>query len=68
VSEASGRRCAACAATLAERQRWCLACGRPALTEIARPRRWAATAAAATLIAMLALAGIGYAAWTLLSS
>jgi hypothetical protein len=68
VSEASGRRCAACAAALGERQRWCLACGAPTLTQIARPRRWAATAAAATLMAMLALAGIGYALSTALSS
>jgi hypothetical protein len=68
VSEASGRRCPACAAALAERQRWCLECGAPTLTPIARPRRWAAAAAAATLTAMLALAGIGYALATLLSA
>jgi len=68
VSEASGRRCAACGAALGERQRWCLACGVPTLTQIARPHRWAATAAVATLIAMLALAGIGYALATLVST
>jgi hypothetical protein len=68
VSEAAGARCGACGASLAERQRWCLACGAGTLTQLATTRHWPATAAAAALIAALALVGIGYAVATLLSS
>ena len=68
MSEAAGRRCGTCGASLGERQRWCLACGAPTLTQVAEPGRWAAAAAAATLIAVLALIGIGYAVATLLAS
>jgi hypothetical protein len=68
VSEAAGARCGACGASLAERQRWCLACGAGTLTQLATTRHWLATAAAAALIATLALVGIGYAVATLLSS
>jgi hypothetical protein len=68
VSEAAGARCGACGASLAERQRWCLACGAGTLTQLATTRHWLATAAAAALIAALALVGIGYAVATVLSS
>lgn len=61
-------RCEVCGAELAERQRWCLACGSARLTRIATAPHWAATAAAALVIAALALAGVGYALATLLSS
>lgn len=68
VSEAAGGRCEACGASLAERQRWCLACGAGAFGHLATARHWLATGAAAALIAALALAGIGYAVATLLSA
>jgi hypothetical protein len=68
VSEALGARCGGCGASLAERQRWCLACGAGTLTQLATTRHWLATAAAAALIALLALVGIGYAVATLISS
>jgi hypothetical protein len=68
VSEAAGARCGSCGAALAERQRWCLACGAGTLTHLATTRHWLATAAAAALIAALALVGIGYAVATLASS
>ena len=68
MSEAAGTRCGACGASLAERQRWCLACGAGTLTALATTRHWLATAAAAALIAALALVGIGYAVATVLSS
>lgn len=68
MSEATGTRCGACGASLAERQRWCLACGAGTLTQLATTRHWLATAAAAGLIAALALVGIGYAVATLASS
>jgi len=68
VSEAVGTRCGACGASLAERQRWCLACGAGTLTQLATTRHWLATAAAAALTAALALVGIGYAVATLVSS
>lgn len=68
MSEAVGTRCGACGASLAERQRWCLACGAGTLTQLATTRHWLATAAAAALTAALALVGIGYAVATLVSS
>ena len=68
MSEAAGTRCGACGASLAERQRWCLACGAGTLTQLATTRHWLATAATAALIAALALVGIGYAVATLVSS
>jgi hypothetical protein len=68
LSEAAQARCGACGAKLAERQRWCLACGAGTLTRLATTPRWLTTAAATALIAVLALVGIGYAAATLLSS
>ena len=60
--------CSACAAELGERQRWCLECGSAALTLVATPRRWARAGAAATLVALLALVGIGYAIAAVVSS
>ena len=54
-------RCGACGEALADRQRWCLRCGAAARTTIAATPRWAARAAAATAVSLLALAGIGYA-------
>ena len=68
MSETAGARCEACGAPLAERQRWCLACGAGTLTQIASARHWAASSAGAALIGVLALVGIGYAVATLLSS
>ncbi len=68
MSEAAGGRCGACGASLAERQRWCLACGAGTLTQLATTRHWLAAAAAAALIAALALVGLGYAVATLVSS
>lgn len=60
-------RCARCEAPLAERQRWCLRCGAAARTAIAPTPRWAARTAAAVVIFLLALAGVGYALATLLA-
>jgi hypothetical protein len=68
VSDTAGARCGSCGASLADRQRWCLACGATTLTRIATTRHWAATAAAAAVLCVLALVGIGYALATLLSS
>jgi hypothetical protein len=68
VSEASAGRCEVCGAELADRQRWCLACGSARLTRVAERPHWASAAAAAVLIAALALAGVGYAVATLISS
>jgi hypothetical protein len=61
--------CPSCGAPLVERQRWCVACGAGLGTMLAAtPRRALGVAAAAALVAMLALAGIGYAVATLVSS
>jgi len=60
--------CRSCGAELRERQRWCLQCGAATLTRVATPRRWGSAGAAATLIALLALVGIGYAIATVVSS
>jgi hypothetical protein len=60
--------CRACAAELGDRQRWCLSCGTAALTLVATPRRWARAGAAAALVALLALVGIGYAIAAVASS
>jgi predicted RNA-binding Zn-ribbon protein involved in translation (DUF1610 family) len=68
VSEEAASRCAACGAELRERQRWCLRCGAAMMTRVAPARRWASVGAGATLVALLALVGIGYALATLLSS
>jgi hypothetical protein len=68
VSAPASARCRGCGAELAERQRWCLTCGSAALMLIATPRRWARVGAAATLVALLALVGIGYAIAAVLSS
>jgi hypothetical protein len=68
VSEARADRCESCGAELADRQRWCLACGSSGLTRVAPATHWASAAGAAVLIAALALAGIGYALATLASS
>jgi hypothetical protein len=68
VSEARAGRCEACGAELADRQRWCLACGSGRLTRVAAAPHWVSAAAAAVLIAALALAGVGYAVATLLAS
>ena len=63
-----GKRCASCDARLAERQRWCLACGAAAGTTIAAtPERWTWWAAATALVGVLALAGVGYAVATVLA-
>lgn len=68
MSAAQPSRCRFCEAPLAERQRWCLSCGGAALTVIASPRRWAGAGAAAAVVALLALVGIGYAIATVVSS
>jgi hypothetical protein len=68
LSDTAEARCGACGAKLAERQRWCLACGAATLTALATAPHWLATATTAALIAVLALVGIGYAVATLLSS
>jgi hypothetical protein len=60
--------CPGCGAPLAERQRWCLACGAPAAVRIAPTPRWAMQGALAVLVALLALAGVGYALATLAGS
>jgi hypothetical protein len=61
-------RCAVCEEPLAERQRWCLSCGAAVGSVVARTPRWALPLMAATLVALLAVAGVGYALATLLSS
>ena len=66
MSEAPADRCEVCGAELADRQRWCLACGSGSLTRVAAAPHWVSAAAAAVLIAALALAGVGYAVATLL--
>jgi len=63
VSEA----CPACGAGLGERQRWCLECGAAARTRVAPTPRWLGPALLATLVALCALAGVGYAVATLVS-
>jgi hypothetical protein len=68
VTSLGNPRCALCDGELRERQRWCLRCGTAALTRLAPAGRWASVGAGAALLAMLALAGIGYALATLLSS
>jgi uncharacterized OB-fold protein len=68
VSEAPGSRCEVCGSELADRQRWCLACGSARLTQVAPTPHWRITAAAAALIGVLALVGVGYAVATLISS
>ncbi len=68
MSEAHADRCEVCGAELADRQRWCLACGSGGLTRVAPAPHWASAAGAAVLIAALALAGVGYALATLASS
>jgi hypothetical protein len=68
MSTPASLRCGACAGELGERQRWCLNCGTAALTIVATPRRWARAGAAATLLALLALVGIGYAIAAVVSS
>ena len=68
MSEAAGGRCEACGASLVERQRWCLVCGAGTFGHLVSARHWVAAAVAAALIVALALAGIGYAVATLLSS
>jgi len=60
--------CGNCGSALVERQRWCLVCGAAMLTAVGSPRRWASAGVAATLVALLALVGIGYAIATLVSS
>jgi hypothetical protein len=57
--------CPACAGTLQERQRWCLNCGASALARIATAPRWARVAVAVSVLAAIALAGIGFALVTL---
>lgn len=68
MSEGPADRCEVCGAALAERQRWCLACGSGRLTKVAAAPHWASAGAAAVLVGALALAGVGYAVATLLSS
>jgi predicted amidophosphoribosyltransferase len=60
--------CGNCGSSLAERQRWCLVCGATMLTALGSPRHWASAGVAATIVALLALVGIGYAIATLVSS
>jgi len=68
VSEAPADSCEVCGAELADRQRWCLACGSGRLTKVAAAPHWVSAGAAAVLVGALALAGVGYAVATLLSS
>jgi hypothetical protein len=68
VTPAAGAACEVCGSELAERQRWCLACGSGRLTALAAAPHWRVAGAAAVLVGMLALAGIGYAVATLISS
>jgi hypothetical protein len=60
------RGCPSCGAALGERQRWCLACGAAASLTAPTPR-WAALGLAAAVLALLALAAIGYALAALVS-
>lgn len=68
MTQARAGRCEVCGAELADRQRWCLACGSSGLTRVAPAPHWASAAGVAVLIAALALAGVGYALATLVSS
>jgi predicted amidophosphoribosyltransferase len=68
VSGQSPSLCGNCGSSLAERQRWCLVCGATMLTALGSPRHWASAGVAATIVALLALVGIGYAIATLVSS
>jgi len=68
VSAQPDAACGHCGGRLAERQRWCLACGSAALTRIGSARRWAGAGAAAAIVAVLALVGIGFAVAALVSS
>ena len=68
MSEARADRCEVCGAELADRQRWCLACGSSGVTRVAPAPHWASAAGAAVLLAALALVGVGYAVATLASS
>jgi hypothetical protein len=68
LSAAAGHQCEACGGALVERQRWCMACGAGTLTRIATTRHWRSAAAVAVAVGALALAGVGYAVATLLSS
>jgi hypothetical protein len=60
--------CPSCGGPLAPRQRWCLRCGIATATTIAATPRWAARGAAAGVLSLLALAGVGYALATLLGA
>jgi hypothetical protein len=68
VTQAPGAACEVCGSEVAERQRWCLACGSGRLTTLAPAPHWRAAGAAAALVGLLALVGIGYAVATLLST
>ena len=68
MTQAPGAACEVCGSEVAERQRWCLACGSSRLTTLATAPHWRAAGTAAALVGLLALAGIGYAVATLLSS
>lgn len=67
MSEAEPR-CASCGANLHERQRWCLACGAAARAQVATTPPWMIRGLAAAVVALLALAGLGYAMAALASS
>lgn len=60
--------CPQCGSALRERQRWCLECGTAAATAVAPAPRWFAPALFTGLVTAVALAGLGYALATLLSS
>jgi hypothetical protein len=68
VSDEETRNCEHCRAALERRQRWCLECGSATMRRIAATPRWHATATGAALLALAALAGIGYAVATLIAS
>jgi hypothetical protein len=58
VSVALPRRCGDCDAVLADRQRWCLACGGAARVALAPAPRWQARAGVAGVLGALALAAV----------
>jgi hypothetical protein len=61
------RRCGECDAVLAERQRWCVACGGAPRIALAPAPTRRARAAAAAAVAALALVGLGVALAALFS-
>jgi len=54
-------RCPVCRAELAPEQNWCLTCGAPARTRIARAPNWRVPVIAVLLAIALSIAGLAYA-------